>query len=97
VATAANLDRAGYTDVVRVLGEGALGHPALASYDRICVTAACQEPPAPLLEQLRTGGSLIAPIRRHAGQMLTAIEKQPGGLHRTSLLARAARSLRRPR
>jgi protein-L-isoaspartate(D-aspartate) O-methyltransferase len=82
---AANLDRAGYTDVVRVLGDGALGHPALAPYDRICITAACQEPPAPLLAQLRVGGRLIAPIQRHARQVLTAIEKQPDGLHRTSL------------
>jgi protein-L-isoaspartate(D-aspartate) O-methyltransferase len=30
---AANLDRAGCTDVVRVQGDGALGHPALAPYD----------------------------------------------------------------
>lgn len=82
---AANLDRAGYTDVVRVPGDGALGHPALAPYDRICITAACQEPPAPLLEQLRTGGRLITPIQRHARQVLTAFEKQPDGLHRTSL------------
>jgi protein-L-isoaspartate(D-aspartate) O-methyltransferase len=82
---AANLDRAGYTDVVRVLGDGALGHPALAPYDRICVTAACPEPPAPLLEQLRTGGRLIAPIQQPARQVLTAIEKQPDGLHWTSL------------
>lgn len=82
---AANLDRAGYTDVVRVLGDGALGHPALAPYDRICITAACQEPPAPLLAQLRTGGRLILPLRRHARQVLTVVEKQPHGLHRTSL------------
>jgi len=82
---AANLDRAGYTDVVRVLGDGALGHPALAPYDRICITAACQEPPAPLLGQLRAGGRLIVPIQRRARQVLTAIEKQPDGLHRTSL------------
>jgi protein-L-isoaspartate(D-aspartate) O-methyltransferase len=85
VFAAANLDRAGYTDVVRVLGDGALGHPALAPYDRICITAACREPPAPLLEQLRAGGRLIAPIQRDARQVLTAIEKQPDGLHRTSV------------
>ena len=82
---AANLDRAGYADVVRVLGDGALGHPALAPYDRICITAACQEPPAPLLAQLRAGGRLIAPKQRDARQVLTAFEKQPDGLHRTSL------------
>ncbi len=82
---AANLDRAGYGDVVRVLGDGALGHPALAPYDRICVTAACHEPPAPLLGQLRTGGRLIAPLMSDARQVLTLIVKQPDGLHYTSI------------
>ena len=82
---AANLDRAGYADVVRVLGDGALGHPALAPYDRICITAACQEPPAPLLVQLQAGGRLILPLQRHARQVLTVIGKQPDGLHWASL------------
>ena len=82
---AGNLDRAGYADVVRVLGDGALGHPALAPYDRICITAACQEPPEPLLAQLRVGGRLIAPLQRRTRQVLTVFEKQPDGLHRTSL------------
>jgi protein-L-isoaspartate(D-aspartate) O-methyltransferase len=82
---AANLDRAGYRDVVRVLGDGALGHPAYAPYDRICVTAACPEPPAPLIEQLKTGGRLTLPIRRGESQVLTMIEQQPDGLHQTSL------------
>ncbi len=82
---AANLDRAGFRDVVRVLGDGALGYPARAPYDRICVTAACPEPPAPLIEQLRTGGRLIVPIQRDASQVLTLIYKRPDGLHRTYL------------
>lgn len=78
------------------VGDGALGHPALAPYDRICITAACQEPPAPLLEQLRTGGRLIAPVQRNARQVLRAIEKQPDGLHRTSLCDVLYVSLLRP-
>lgn len=82
---AANLDRAGYGDVVRVLGDGALGHPALAPYDRICITAACQEPPAPLLEQLRAGGRLVVPLTMDARQVLTLIRKTPGGPRRTNL------------
>lgn len=80
-----NLNRAGYCDVVRVLGDGALGYPALAPYDRICLTAACREPPAPLLEQLETGGRLILPVEHDTRQVLTLIEKRPDGLHRTSL------------
>ncbi|MGE5288626.1 MAG: THUMP domain-containing protein [Micromonosporaceae bacterium] len=82
---AANLNRAGYTDVVRVLGDGALGYPPLAPYDRICVTVACPEVPAPLLEQLKTGGRLVAPIQYGRRQVLTVIEKWPDGLRRTSL------------
>ncbi len=82
---AANLDRAGYYGVVRVLGDGALGHPPLAPYDRICITAACQEPPPPLLEQLQTGGRHVVPLTRDARQVLTLIEKRPAGLQRTSL------------
>jgi protein-L-isoaspartate(D-aspartate) O-methyltransferase len=36
-----NVERAGYTDVVLVHGDGGLGYPEQAPYDRICVTAAC--------------------------------------------------------
>ena len=84
-AAATKLDRAGYTDVIRVLGDGALGHPPLAPYDRICVTAACPQPPAPLLEQLRTGGRLIVPLTSRTRQVLTLIERQPAGQQVTSL------------
>jgi protein-L-isoaspartate(D-aspartate) O-methyltransferase len=46
-----NLDRAGYTDVVLVHGDGGLGYAEHAPYDRICVTAACPTVPPPLIEQ----------------------------------------------
>ena len=56
----------------------------------------CQEAPAPLLEQLRTGGRLIAPVQRNARQVRTVIDKQPDGLHRTSLCDVRYVSLQRP-
>ncbi len=37
-------------------------YPELQPYDRIAVTAACTQIPAPLLEQLAIGGGLIAPV-----------------------------------
>src|SRR6266487_4243960 len=37
--TRENLERAGYTDVVHIHGDGGLGKPEHAHYDRICVTA----------------------------------------------------------
>jgi protein-L-isoaspartate(D-aspartate) O-methyltransferase len=80
-----NLERAGYHDVVVVLGDGALGHPERAPYDRISVTAACREIPTALLEQLVDGGRLIAPVLERGIQRLTLFEKTPRGLRREAL------------
>src|ERR671924_1389221 len=63
-----NLSRAGYTDVILLHGDGGLGYPDHAPYDRICVTAACPDVPPPLIEQLSPGGRLIAPVRQGARQ-----------------------------
>jgi protein-L-isoaspartate(D-aspartate) O-methyltransferase len=81
----ANLDRVGYRDVVVVLGDGALGHPERAPYDRISVTAACREIPPALVEQLAGGGRLIAPVFEEGAQRLTLLEKTRGGVRREAL------------
>jgi protein-L-isoaspartate(D-aspartate) O-methyltransferase len=75
-----NLSRAGYTDVILLHGDGGLGYPNHAPYDRICVTAACPDVPPPLIEQLAARGRLIAPIREGARQRLTLLEKTVDGL-----------------
>lgn len=80
-----NLERAGYGDVIVVLGDAALGHPEEAPYDRISVTAACREIPPPLLEQLASGGRLVAPLLEDGIQRLTLVEKAPGGMRRKAL------------
>jgi len=82
-----NLERAGYRDVVLVLGDGWLGHAAAAPYDRIAVTAACDEIPPPLIAQLRPGGRAIAPLLGEDGrQMLTLLTKQADGATRREAL-----------
>lgn len=78
-----NLARAGYRDIVLVQGDGGLGAPERAPFDRICITAACPEVPAPLLEQLKTGGRLIAPIIDRGVQMLTLLAKGREKIERT--------------
>jgi protein-L-isoaspartate(D-aspartate) O-methyltransferase len=75
-----NLDRAGYTDVVLVHGDGGLGYAEHAPYDRICVTAACPNIPPPLIEQLGARGRLIAPVKERTRQRLTLLEKTPHGV-----------------
>jgi protein-L-isoaspartate(D-aspartate) O-methyltransferase len=80
-----NLDRAGYTDVVLVHGDGGLGDPEHAPYDRICVTAACPDVPPPLIDQLAAPGRLIAPVTEGARQRLTLVEKTLDGVRRRIL------------
>ena len=77
-----NLERAGYHDVRVVLGDGGLGSPQHAPYDRICITAACGEVPALLLEQLKVGGKLIVPIEDQGVQNLTLLIKGERGMSR---------------
>ena len=75
-----NLERAGYRDIILVQGDGGLGYPELAPYGGICLTAACAHIPSPLLEQLTSGGRLIAPVLEHGQQNLTLVEKRTDGL-----------------
>jgi protein-L-isoaspartate(D-aspartate) O-methyltransferase len=79
----ANLAQAGYSDIVLVEGDGGVGHAAPAPYDRIAVTAACPEIPPPLIEQLRPGGRLIAPLIERDRQDLVLLEKRATGPERT--------------
>jgi protein-L-isoaspartate(D-aspartate) O-methyltransferase len=72
-----NLKRAGYTNVTVLSGDGTLGLPEYAPYDRISVTCAAPGVPPPLLEQLKTGGKLIIPIGRYR-QILYLLEKKDG-------------------
>ena len=52
-----NLKKSGYHAIVLIKGDGGNGYPDMSPYDRICVTAACNMIPPPLIEQLREGGS----------------------------------------
>lgn len=80
-----NLHEAGYDDVVLVKGDGGLGYPKMAPYDRICITAACVEIPSPLIEQLKEGGRLVAPLKEYGVQNLVMLEKIEGGLKRKTI------------
>ena len=52
-----------YPDRVTVIhGDGTLGYPEQAPYDRILVTAAGPKIPEPLIDQLKNGGKLVIPV-----------------------------------
>lgn len=81
----ANLERAGYDDIVLVNADGSLGYAALQPYDRIAVTAACNAIPPPLIEQLVIGGKVIGPVFLGDAQRLVLIENTATGLRKTTL------------
>lgn len=74
-----NLERAGVNNVEVLKGDGALGIEDGAPFDRILVTAAAPEIPPPLLEQLKEGGKLVAPVGR-LSQVMVLYEKTKKGL-----------------
>lgn len=72
---------------VRVhVGDGWRGLPERGPYDRIVVTAAPEELPRTLVEQLAEGGRLVLPVgSQQSDQRLYVIEKQGGATHRRDL------------
>ncbi len=75
-----NLARAGYLDRVKVIvGDGTLGYPPEAPYDRIIVTAAAPDIPKPLLEQLKPGGRMVIPVGSKYMQYIYIVDKTPSG------------------
>ena len=65
--------------------DGQLGWPRYAPFDKILVTAACQEIPDALVEQLMIGGCLVAPIGMSIEQELVQVERNATGTVRTTL------------
>lgn len=82
---AAVLAALGYSNVVLQVGDGTLGDPSRAPFDRIIVAAAASHCPSALLEQLAEQGILVIPLGGSATQTLDAIHKRPGGLEHRHL------------
>jgi protein-L-isoaspartate(D-aspartate) O-methyltransferase len=58
------------TNVITRFGDGSLGWPEQAPFDRILVTAAAPHEPKQLLEQLKPSGVLVAPVGKGPVQKL---------------------------
>ena len=65
--------------------DGNLGWSRYAPFDGIMVTAACEQLPPALLDQLANGGRLVAPVGDQQRQELIIIERGPYGLQKHSL------------
>jgi len=81
------LAKLGITNVTTIIGDGWLGWPPQAPFDRIIVTAAADEAPLALIDQLTIGGSMIIPLgETRDTQQLVEIHKTETGVSETKLL-----------
>lgn len=79
-AAAATLQRLGYDRVHVKIGDGFLGWPEHAPFDKIIVTCSPERVPPPLVEQLADGGRLIVPLGERYQQVFHVFEKRDGRL-----------------
>jgi len=72
--------RLGLANVTIRAGDGTRGWPEQAPFDRILISAAAEDAPATLLEQLRPGGIMVLPVgQTDEVQQLIKIEKTEDG------------------
>jgi protein-L-isoaspartate(D-aspartate) O-methyltransferase len=77
----------GIANITSIIGDGRIGWPPQAPFDRIIVTAAAAKAPAALVDQLKIGGRLIIPLgESRDAQSLMQIDKTEAGITETPLL-----------
>jgi protein-L-isoaspartate(D-aspartate) O-methyltransferase len=81
-----NITRAGLDELVSVIaGDGSIGYPKEAPYDRIYVTCASPDIPPPLTEQLTEDGKLLIPKGTSYYSELTLVTKVKNKLRKSNL------------
>jgi len=77
----------GYDNVEVVAGDGFAGVPDKAPYDRIIVTAAAEQVPQALVDQLADDGVMVLPLGPHGGsQHIIKLTKSSTGIARENLI-----------
>ncbi len=79
------LDSLGYENVFTKVGDGFLGWPEHAPFDRIIVTCSPEDVPQPLIDQLAEGGLMVVPVGERYQQTLYLMRKKEGKLEREAL------------
>jgi len=68
------------TNITAFTADGSFGFPEHAPFDRILLTAAAEDPPGPLLAQLRVGGIMVLPAgQSDAVQSLIRVTRTEDG------------------
>ncbi len=77
----------GMHNITTRAGDGMLGWPEQAPFERISVTAASNTPPAALLDQLAVGGIMVVPVGgRDRTQVLQQIRRTEAGYETHDLM-----------
>ena len=80
-------ERLGLSNITALHTDGSLGLPAQAPFDKIIVTCAAEDPPGPLLAQLREGGTMVVPVgQSDAVQHLIKVTRTADGFDYDELL-----------
>ncbi|WP_290688350.1 MULTISPECIES: protein-L-isoaspartate(D-aspartate) O-methyltransferase [unclassified Haematobacter] len=78
----ATFQQLGLHNITAFTADGSHGLPEQAPFDRILVTAAAEDPPGPLLAQLREGGIMVLPVgQSDAVQSLIKVTRTAEGVH----------------
>jgi protein-L-isoaspartate(D-aspartate) O-methyltransferase len=81
------LTHLGYTNIDIRIGDGSRGWAEHAPYDKVIVSAAAEEVPGALLEQLKPTGRLVMPIGPEDAQRLVTIDKDAASsIHRRAVM-----------
>ncbi|MDP2737646.1 MAG: protein-L-isoaspartate(D-aspartate) O-methyltransferase [Pseudorhodobacter sp.] len=77
----------GLVNITTLTADGSRGLPDQAPFDRIIVTAAAEDPPGPLLAQLKIGGIMVLPVgQSDAVQSLIKVTRTARGFDYDELL-----------
>jgi protein-L-isoaspartate(D-aspartate) O-methyltransferase len=81
------LETLGFANVEVVVGDGLTGVPDKAPFDRILVSAAAEDVPPALVDQLAPDGIMVLPLGPHRGaQSIVKLTKTETGLAREDLI-----------
>ena len=70
-----NIKKVGLKNVKVIHGDGKKGYAKEAPYDKCMITAACEEIPKPVLEQVKIGGRIVAPVNHLFTQRMIVLDK----------------------
>lgn len=83
---AQTLKKNGYKNVHTKIADGFQGWPEAAPFDKIIVTCSPESIPAPLLEQLKDGGTMIVPLGERYQQVFHRVRKKGSEIEKEALI-----------